>query len=158
MTHALDELDIRILNQLQDDATLPVAEVAERVASSKSVVWRRVQGFVDSGVIERRVAVLNPKKVGFSVMVFAMVKMSRHSSNALPKFIEAVKAIPQVLECHTTLGQVDFVLKIATTSIEEYRELVWTRLSQLEVQEISSLISFEQTVNTTRLPLHATAG
>ncbi len=153
MSEPLDDLDRRILELLQEDVTLPVADIAERVASSKSVVWRRVQGFVDSGVIDRRVAVLNPKKVGYNVMVFALVKMSRHSANALPKFVESVKAIPQVLECHTTLGHVDFVLKIAASSIEEYREVVWNRLSQLEVQEISSLISFEQSVNSTRLPL-----
>lgn len=153
MTTALDNLDIRILDELQDDVTLAAADIADRVGSSKSVVWRRIQDFVADGVIERRVAILNPKKVGCNVVTFAMVKMSRHNANALPKFVEAVKAIPQVLECHTVLGQVDFLLKIVTGSIEEYRELVWTRLSQLEVQDISSMISFEQTVDRTKLPL-----
>jgi Lrp/AsnC family transcriptional regulator len=146
-----DALDRRILELLQDDATLALADLAEKVGSSKSVVWRRLQTFLDSGVIDRRVAVLNPKKVGYNVTVFALVKISRHNDDAVPHFVEAVKDIPQVVECHTTLGQVDFVLKILVADIDEYRETVWTRLSQLGGQEISSLVSFEQSVNRTRL-------
>lgn len=153
MTVNFDSLDMRILEELQVDVTLPVVDIADRVGSSKSVVWRRVQAFVEEGVIQERVAVLDPKKVGCNVIVFALVKMSRHGTNALPKFIESVKAIPQVLECHTVLGQVDFLLKIVATSIEEYRDVVWTKLSRLEVQEISSMISFEQAVHRTQLPL-----
>lgn len=153
MTMAFDPLDRRILEVLQDDATLALSDVAEKVGSSKSVVWRRVQAHIDSGVIDRRVAVLNPKKVGYHVTVFALVKISRHSAAALPNFTEAVKAIPQILECHTTLGHVDFLLKILVSNIDEYREVVWNRLSQLDVQEISSLVSFEQSVSRTRLQL-----
>lgn len=153
MTVQFDALDRRILESLQEDATLALADLAEKVGSSKSVVWRRVQAFIDSGVIDRRVAVLNPKKIGYNVTVFALVKVSRHNSNALPNFVEGIKAIPQVLECHTTLGQVDFLLKILVSDIDEYREVVWNRLSQLEVQEISSLVSFEQSVSRTRLQL-----
>ena len=153
MAVTLDNLDARILEELQEDATVSMIDLAEKVGSSKSVVWRRVQTFIEEGVIDRQVAILNPKKVGCDVIVFALVKMSRHNSNALPKFIESVQAIPQVLECHTVLGHVDFMLKIVTGSIEEYRDVVWTKLSKLEVQEISSMISIEQSVNRTKLPL-----
>lgn len=153
MAVTLDNLDARILEELQEDATVSMIDLAEKVGSSKSVVWRRVQTFIEEGVIDRQVAILNPKKVGCDVVVFALVKMSRHNSNALPKFIESVQAIPQVLECHTVLGHVDFMLKIVTGSIEEYRDVVWTKLSKLEVQEISSMISIEQSVNRTKLPL-----
>lgn len=146
-----DALDRRILELLQDDATIALADLAEKVGSSKSVVWRRLQTFLDSGVIDRRVAVLNPKKVGYNVTVFALVKITRHNDDAIARFIEGAKDIPQVVECHTTLGQVDFVLKILVADIDEYRETVWSRLSQLGAQEISSLVSFEQSVNRTRL-------
>jgi len=153
MAITLDDLDMRILGELQEDVTLPVVDIADRVGSSKSVVWRRIQTYIEAGIIERRVAILCPKKVGCNVIVFALVKMSRHSTNAVPKFIEAVRAIPQVLECHTVLGQVDFLLKIVTSSIEEYRDVVWTKLSRMEVQDISSMISFEQSISRTQLPL-----
>lgn len=156
MTHKLDALDVRILELLQRDATLAVADLAERVASSKTVVWRRVQKLVDQGVIRERVAVLDPDKVGLPVMIFAHVKMSHHGRDVLPRFVEAVRVFPQVIECHTLMGDVDFLLKIVVSGIEEYERFLWQKLSKIDgVQGISSSISMRQTVYTTRLPLQA---
>lgn len=149
----LDLLDRKILDVLQDDVTIALTDLADRVGSSRSVVWRRMQGYAENGVIERRVAVLDPKKIGFNFTVFALVKIQRRDADSMPSFVEAVKAIPQVLDCHMTLGQVDFLLKIVVTDIEEYREVVWNRLSQLDVQEISSLVSFDQPVKRSRMKL-----
>ncbi len=150
----LDQLDIRVLEILQKDASLPVTEIAERVASSKSVVWRRIQRLLDLGVIRERVAVLDPKKLGLGVIVFSHVKMSKHGRGSLPSFIEAIKGFPQVVECHTLMGDVDFLLKIVVRDIAEYEDFFWHKLSQIEgVQEVSSSISMSQVVSTTRLPL-----
>lgn len=154
MEQLLDSLDVRILDLLQRDATLPIADIAERVASSKTVVWRRIQKLLESGVIRERVAVLDHRKLGLSVMVIAHVKMARHGRDVLPKFLEAVKLFPQVIECHTLMGDVDFLLKILVRSVEDYEQFFWQKLSKIDgVQEISSSISMSQTVNTTRLPL-----
>lgn len=154
MEHSLDSLDVRILELLQRDATLPIADIAERVASSKTVVWRRIQKLVEAGVIRERVAVLDHRKVGLGVMVIAHVKMARHGRDVLPKFLEAIKLFPQVIECHTLMGDVDFLLKILVASVEDYEQFFWQKLSKIDgVQEISSSISMSQTVNTTRLPL-----
>ncbi len=154
MSHNLDTLDLRILDLLQRDATLPIAEIAEQVASSRTVVWRRIQKLTDSGVIRERVAVLDHRKVGLGVMVISHVKMTRHGRDVLPNFLAAVKLFPQVLECHTLMGDVDFLLKILVGSIEEYEQFFWQKLSKIDgVQEISSSISMSQTINTTRLPL-----
>lgn len=150
----IDSLDVRILDILQEDVTTPIGEIAERVASSKTVVWRRIQRLTDKGVIRARVAVLDHRKVGLGVMVFAYVKMSRHDRDVLPKFIEAVSVYPQVLECHTLMGHVDFLLKILVSGIDEYEHFVWQKLSQIDgVQEINSMISMSQMVNTTRMSL-----
>lgn len=150
----LDALDVRLLELLQADATLPVAELAEQLASSKTVVWRRMQRLQQLGVIRGRVALLDHRKVGLAVLIFAHVKMTRHDRDVLPKFIDAVKALPQVIECHTLMGDVDFLLKIVLASLEEYEHFVWQKLSQIDgVREISSSISLSQSVNTTRLPL-----
>ncbi|MFA5941990.1 MAG: Lrp/AsnC family transcriptional regulator [Sinimarinibacterium sp.] len=155
----LDALDVRILDLLQRDATLPIAEIADKVASSKTVVWRRIQKLLDTGVIRERVAVLDHRKVGLGVMVIAHVKMARHGRDVLPKFLEAVKLFPQVIECHTLMGDVDFLLKILVESVEDYEHFFWQKLSKIDgVQEISSSISMSQTVNTTRVPLHAARG
>ncbi|MGH8446842.1 MAG: Lrp/AsnC family transcriptional regulator [Solimonas sp.] len=156
MSQSVDALDLRILELLQQDATMPIADVAERVASSKTVVWRRIQKLLDAGVIRARVALLDHQKLGFGMLVIAHVKMARHGRDALPKFIEAVKLLPQVIECHVLMGDVDFLLKILVQDIHEYEHFVWQKLSQIDgVQEVSSSISMSQPVNTTRLPLKA---
>src|SRR3546814_6969740 len=93
MSEPLDALDVRILDLLQDDVTLPVAEIAERVASSKTVVWRRMQKLVDSGVIRERVAIVDHHKAGLGIMVFAHVKMTRHNRQALPIFLDTVRQL-----------------------------------------------------------------
>lgn len=158
MSEGLDALDVRILELLQRDAVMPVAEIAERVASSKTVVWRRIQKFIDSGVIRERVAVLDREKVGLGMMVFAHVKMNRHDRDVLPKFLDAVRLCPQVIECHTLMGDVDFLLKIVVSNLAEYEHFFWHRLSKIDgVQGVSSSISMSQSVNTTRLPLKVTA-
>lgn len=150
----LEPIDLRILDILQDDVTISTAEIARTVNSSKTVVWRRIQRLADAGVIKERVAILDHRKLGLPMMVFAQVKMSRHSKDALPQFMEAVKAFPQVLECHCLMGHVDFLLKIVVRSIEDYEHFVWQNLSQIDgVQEVTSSISMSQAVCTTRLPL-----
>src|SRR3546814_7593854 len=138
MSEPLDALDVRILDLLQDDVTLPVAEIAERVASSKTVVWRRMQKLVDSGVIRERVAIVDHHKAGLGIMVFAHVKMTRHHRDALPIFLDAVRKLPPVIECHTLMGDVDFLLKIVVPSVQDYEYFVWNKLSQIDgVQGIS---------------------
>ncbi len=150
----MDNLDIKILDILQKDVTVPVTEIAEQLASSKSVVWRRIQRLLENGVIRERVAVLDPQALGLSVIVFSHIKMSKHGRGALPRFIEAIKAFPQVVECHTLMGDVDFLLKIVVRDIAEYEDFFWHKLSQIDgVQEVSSSISMSQVVSTTRLPL-----
>jgi Lrp/AsnC family transcriptional regulator len=152
----LDALDLRILEILQKDVTTSHEVIAKTLSSSKTVIWRRIQRLLGSGIIRERVAVLDHRKLGYSMMVFAHVKMARHGKDALPDFIKAVKTFPQVLECHTLMGQVDFLLKIVVPSLEAYENFVWRKLSQIEgVQEVHSSISMSQGVNTTRLPLSA---
>ncbi|VAW04103.1 Transcriptional regulator, AsnC family, partial [hydrothermal vent metagenome] len=108
----MDLLDQKILNILQEDAMQPVAEIAERIGSSKSVCWRRIQRLQDAGIIKSRVALLDHNKVGLDVILFAQVKMTAHGRKVLPNFIAIIKDIPQILECYTLMGNVDFLLKI----------------------------------------------
>jgi Lrp/AsnC family transcriptional regulator len=158
MKAELDALDVRILEHLQRDATLPVADIAEKVESSKTVVWRRIQRLVDDGVIRERVAVLDHRKIGLGVMVFVHVKLSRHGSDALAKFLDAIKPFQQVIECHTLMGNFDFLLKVIVPTIEDYEQFVWHKLSKIAgVQEVMSSISMSQPVNSTRLPVKTTA-
>lgn len=149
----MDILDEKILNLLQDNTMIPVAEIAEKVGSSKSVCWRRIQKLQDDGIIKNRVAILDNNKVGLDIILFAQVKMTAHGRR-LPNFIEIIKDIPQILECYTLMGNVDFLLKIVVKDIQEYENLWWNQLSQIEgVQEISSTIAMTAVKYTTKLPI-----
>lgn len=149
----MDEPDKKILNLLQENAMLPVAEIADRVGSSKSVCWRRIQRLQTDGIIKGRVALLDHNKVGLDIILFAQVKMTAHGRK-LPHFIKIIKDIPQILECYTLMGNVDFLLKIVVRDIQEYEDLWWHHLSQIEgVQEINSTIAMTAVKHTTKLPL-----
>jgi Lrp/AsnC family transcriptional regulator len=151
-----DALDRRILTVLQEDAMLPLTELAERVGSSKSVCWRRMQRFLDEGIISRRVAILDPKALGFGVMALAFVKVDGRGEMTLEDFIGALRQIPEVIECHALMGDVDLVLKIVTPTIEDYEELLWGKLARLPgMVDIRSSISLTRFINTTSLPLQA---
>ncbi len=158
MRVSLDALDIRILDVLQRDVTTPIADLADKVGSSKTVCWRRIQRLLDAGVIQDRVAIVDPKKVGLDVMVFAHVKMNRHGRDTLPRFVEAIRRYPQVVECYTLMGDVDFLLKIMLKDVEDYEHFFWQKLSQIEgVQEVSSSIALSKFVYTTKIPLDGLA-
>lgn len=151
---ALDTLDYRILDALQQDVTQPINELAERLGSSKSVVWRRMQRLLELKVIRERVAVLDAEKLGYQVLVFAQVKMARHGTDTLPRFVESIRRFPQVIECHSLMGSVDFLLKILVRDVKDYEQFFWNQLSKLDgVQEISSSISMTQFVSSRRIAL-----
>lgn len=156
MRVGLDKLEVLILEILQRDVTIPLATLAEKVHSSKSVVWRRLQRLLDSGVIRERVAILDPRKVGFDVMIFVRVRMGAHDRDLLPRFMEKVKSFPQVLECHSLLGDVDFLLKVVARDLDDYDQFFLKKLSRIEgVREMISSIAIGQFITTTRLPLSA---
>jgi Lrp/AsnC family transcriptional regulator len=154
LTERFDELDLRILKELQDDATLSLVTLANRVGSSKSVCWRRIQAFLDDGVITDRVAILNPKALGLGVMVIAFLKIDGRAGTPLPEFIETLRKLPQVIECHALMGDVDMMLKILVKDIEDYEHFLWNSLANVSgVQDIRSCISVTRLINTTKVPL-----
>ena len=151
---ALDKLDLLILEALQRDASIPAADLAERVQSSKSVVWRRIQEMIEAGIIRSRVALLDPRKVGLNVLIFVRVKMGVHVKDSLPHFVKAIQHFPEVLECHSLLGELDFLLKVIVPTLDDYEEFFVKKLSRIDgVREIVSSVSLSEVVNTTQLPL-----
>jgi Lrp/AsnC family transcriptional regulator len=150
----LDDLDMRLLELMQGNCVPSLSELAEKLGSSKSVIGRRVQRLVDEGVIKGRVAILDQEKLGLGMTVFAHVKMQKHDANSLESFAEKMFKYPQVLECHTMMGDFDFLLKIVVPSIAEYKEFFWESLSGAEgVREVSSNICLVSSYSTTELPL-----
>ena len=150
----LDPQDISILKELQQDANLSSTELAERVGLSQSPCWRRINQLEEAGVIQRRVALLARKKLGIDVLVFVNVKLASHGWQSLPKFKQKVVSFPEVLQCFLVMGDIDFILLVATRTIEDYNRFVQNKLAQIPgVQSIDSRIVIEETKNTTELPL-----
>lgn len=148
----LDELDTRILNEMQQDSRIPLNDLAEKVSSSRSAVWRRIQKMEDEGIIKQHTVLLDAEKAGLSVMVIAQVKMQAHSRDSLPNFIDKVQNFKEVIECHTLMGDVDFFLKIRVKDVQAYEDFFWNNLSQIEgVREINSSIALTAWKDTTNL-------
>ena len=150
----LDPIALKILELLQEDAGLTSAQVAERVGLSASPCWRRIQRLEREGVIRRRVALLDPVKLGLGVVVFASVKLSAHGRQAIPEFEAAVGQYPEVMECYTVSGGVDFMLRVVTRDVHSYELFLRNHLTQLPaVAEVHSRIAITQVKYTTAVPL-----
>ena len=150
----IDKTDARILDCLQEDATMSLNDIADMVSSSRSAVWRRIQKMETDGIIKKHTILLDGPKVGLGVMVFAQIKMQAQNRDSLPEFIEKVSSFPEVMECHTLMGDIDFILKIQVKDVQAYEDFFWNRLSQIDgVREISSSIALTAVKNTTSLPV-----
>ncbi|BAU73077.1 Lrp/AsnC family transcriptional regulator [Metapseudomonas furukawaii] len=154
MQTPLSPIDRKILRLLQHDADLSAAEVAEKVELSQSPCWRRIHRMQEEGLIERKVALLNPRKLGFSMTVFVNVKLSAHGRNNLTEFEEAIVGYPEVLECYTMAGGSDYLLKVVAKDIAGYERFLRDHLLQRpHVQEAHSNIAMSEVKRTTELPL-----
>lgn len=154
ISSSLTLTDIAILRLLQEDADLPVAEIAARVGLSPSPCWRRIMRLQKDGFIERKVALLNARALGLGLVVFANVKLARHQSSLLREFEQAIVNYPEVTECYTMTGNMDYLLRIVTADIQSYETFLREHLSQMPaVLEVHSSIAITPIKYSTQLPL-----
>jgi len=150
----LDNTDRKILALLQRNNNLSAAEVAEQVGLSQSPCWRRINRLQEEGVIRGGVALLNRKILGLNVVVFVNVKLSMHGWNMLNEFEQAIVSFPEVLECWTISGSMDFTLRVVTKDIDSYEHFLRRKLLQLpHIKEAQSNFTMTEVKNTTELPL-----
>jgi Lrp/AsnC family transcriptional regulator len=150
----LDRVDRRILDLLQREGALPVAEVATRTGLSTTTCWRRIQQLEQSGVIRGRVALLDRSALGLDVTIFAHVKLSTQGRDAIAAFAEAIRERPEVLDCYTTMGEWDFMLRVVTRDIKAFEAFYLDHLSKLpNVQSINSSVAVTVIKETTVLPI-----
>jgi Lrp/AsnC family transcriptional regulator len=150
----MDKIDLKILELLQSDATRSSASIAEAVGLSPSPCWRRISLLEESGVLKRRVAILDREKLGLGVTVIVHVRLTTHGRQSLHDFEERVRTFPEVMQCFTVTGNTDFVLVVVTTDIRAYERFMREQLSQLPgVHAIESNIVMTVVKDTTALPL-----
>ena len=154
MHGGLDAYDRRILELLQEDASLSSAQIAERVGLSQSPCWRRIQRLREEGVIRGQVTLLDRKKVGLNTQIFAEVKLNAHGRSNFAEFTAAIRGFTEVLECYVLMGAVDFLLRIVTSDIEAYERFFFEKLSNVPgIQEVNSIVALSEIKSTTSLPL-----
>ncbi len=149
----LDKVDQKILAILQQDCTMPVAEIGRMVGLSTTPCWRRIQKLEEQGVIQRRVALLDPKLVNAGVTVFVAISTSQHTEDWLERFHEAIQEFPEVVEFYRMSGQVDYMLRVVVPDIEHYDVFYKRLISRIELNDVSSSFAMEQIKFTTELPL-----
>lgn len=149
----LDEMDVKILSILQEDCTRPVADIGKEVGLSTTPCWRRIQKLEETGVIRKRVAVLEPDRINAGVTVFVSIKTDKHSTAWLDKFHKAVDDFPEVIEFYRMSGEVDYLLRVVVPDIRAYDEFYKKMISRIEIAKVSSAFAMEQMKYTTALPL-----
>ncbi|MHB8528331.1 MAG: Lrp/AsnC family transcriptional regulator [Caulobacteraceae bacterium] len=154
MPESLDAVDTRILDLIQHDAALSVAEIAERVGLSSSPCWRRIKRLEEEGVILRRVAILDREKLGLNFEVYCTVKLSLPTKDNLDTFETSVKRWPEVVQCATVTGAADYELRIVTADMHAFDTFLReTILSLGLVSNIESRIVIRSVKNATQVPL-----
>ena len=149
----MDRLDRMILTILQEDATVPVAEIGRRVGLSTTPCWRRIQKMEEEGVITARVAILDPAKVNAKVTAFVSVTTDQHNDDWLTRFARVIGEFPEVVEFHRMSGQVDYLLKVVVPDIAAYDAFYKKLVAKIDITDVSSAFAMERIKDTTALPL-----
>ncbi len=151
----MDRIDRDLLALLQRDATLSIADLAQQVGLSATPCWKRIQRLEANGTIERRVAVLNPERLGLGLTVFVAIETGDHSEGWLERFAGTVLTMPEVVEAHRMAGDVDYMLRVVTTDLAAYDAFYKRLIAATSPKNVTSRISMERVKTTTELPLPA---
>ncbi|CAG9170020.1 Lrp/AsnC family transcriptional regulator [Cupriavidus pampae] len=149
----MDRYDRQILALLQEDATMPVAEIGEKVGLTSTPCWRRIQKLEEAGLIRRRVALLDPAKLNVGVTVFVSVRTNQHNAKWLKTFHGLVQSIPEVTEFYRMAGDTDYLLRVVVPDIAAYDAVYKKLIHGAELADVSSSFAMEQIKYTTALPL-----
>ena len=149
----IDRIDRKILQVLQEDCTVPVAEIGRRVGLSTTPCWRRIQKLEEDGIIQRRVAVLDPRQINTRVTAFVSITTATHSDDWLKRFAEIVAQMPEVVEFYRMSGDVDYLLRVVVPDIAAYDAFYKRLIAKIEIGDVSSSFAMEQIKYTTELPL-----
>ncbi|MGJ8681770.1 Lrp/AsnC family transcriptional regulator [Paraglaciecola sp.] len=149
----MNKMDVEILRLLQQDSTLSVADIADKVGLSTTPCWRRIQLLEKNGVIDKRVALLNADKLGLNLTVFVQVKAGRHDANWLEKFAEHAKSIEQIVEFYRMSGEYDYMLKVVVADMQAFDVFYKKLVTGIDLSDVTSSFAMEQIKYTTALPV-----
>jgi len=149
----MDATDHKILTLLQEDASISIAELAQRVNLSQTPCWKRVQRLEASGVIQKRVALVDPEKVGLGLTVFVSIETSDHSGQWLQRFAEFVSAMPEVMEFYRMAGDVDYMLRVVVPDMAAYDAFYKRLIAEIPLKNVTSRFAMQRVKSTTAYAL-----
>ncbi len=150
---SLDPYDVRLLGLLQEDATLSIHEMAERIHLSSNACWKRIKRLEAEGYVKKRVALLDAQKLGAGVTVFVSVRAAEHSDQWLSDFATAVRKLPEVVEFYRMSGDTDYLLKLQVADIAAYDGVYQKLIRSVHLSDVSSAFAMEEIKHTTSVPL-----
>ncbi|WP_397542899.1 Lrp/AsnC ligand binding domain-containing protein [Roseovarius salis] len=149
----IDEIDRRILSELQRDAGLPLDRLGERVGLSRNACWRRIKALEAAGIIRGRVVLLNPQKLGLGLTVFMQIKAAAHDADWLARFAAATRAMPEIQAVYRMTGELDYLLRARVADMADYDRLYQRLVGRLPMADVSASFVMEEIKETTELPL-----
>ena len=149
----MDDVDRKLLELLQQDSTLAMSDLAERVSLSATPVWKRIQKMEQAGVISRRVVLLEPEQVGIGLIVFVAVEAQEHTAAWLGRFAAAIRAMPEIMDAYRMAGEVDYMLKVAVPDMAEFDRFYKRLIDAVPLKNVTSRFAMERLKQTTAFPL-----
>jgi Lrp/AsnC family transcriptional regulator len=149
----MDAIDRKILAVVQEDAALSVAEIGQRVGLSSTPCWKRLQRLEADGVITRRVALIDPEKIGLGITVFVSIETGDHSQDWLKRFAETVGGMPEVMEFYRMAGDVDYMLRVVVHDMPDYDKFYKKLIATVPLKNVTSRFAMERIKSTTALPI-----
>ena len=150
----MDNIDKKILEELQKNSSQPLSELSKKVGLSNTPCWNRIKKMEEAGVISARTIVLNRKAIDLSIVVFLSIRVSHHSKDWITSFQEIIDKHEEIIETHRITGSdADYLLKIVASSIENYDKFQQKLISELDFTKMSSSISLQEMKNSHILPL-----
>lgn len=153
MALRIDDMDRKILDELQRDAALSLDEIARRVGSSKTPVWNRIRKLRDGGIIKQQTALLDAEALGFEACFFVLIRTSEHEADWQATFLKALRDRPEVQEAHRLAGDIDYILKVRVANARAYDKFYQALITEVRVHNVTALLSMEEIKSTTLLPL-----
>ena len=153
MSIRIDDIDRKILSELQADSARSLDEIAKRVGSSKTPVWNRIRKLREAGVIRQNTVLLDADMLGLEACFFVLIRTSEHEKDWQDRFLDALNSRPEVMEAHRLAGDIDYILKVRVANARAYDTFYQALISEVRIYNVTALLSMEEIKSTTMLPL-----
>jgi Lrp/AsnC family leucine-responsive transcriptional regulator len=149
----LDKIDLKILKILQENSKITNLDLSKKIGLSPAPTLERVKKLEQTGIVESYHALVNAKAIGLNVKTFVLVSLAWQMENALDKFLDKVREIPEIVECYIITGEADFLMKIVTKDIPSYEHILFKTLSQIEeIERLKTLMTLSTVKESKVLP------